>query len=116
MKCPLCQNESEGSMAIIADFSSVSEIHSAFEKLRLRLRNREAELRKLEKEAEEPEENDEEEEVVEDDARIEEQSVQIMMDQVNVTRNQAIKALRSNSYDIVNAILVSAFQLHFQLH
>ena len=51
-------------------------------------------------------EESEEEEV--DDTGIEDKDVDLVMLQANVSRAKAIKALRNNGYDLVNAIMVSS--------
>ena len=42
-----------------------------------------------------------------DAAGVEEKDVELVMQQANVSRNRAIKALKKNENDIVNAIMVS---------
>lgn len=44
---------------------------------------------------------------------IEEKDIEIVRAQANVTRNQAIKALKNNNNDIINAIMVSFSYLFF---
>merc|ERR1712136_533945 len=48
-------------------------------------------------------ESDEEEEV--DDSEVESKDIELVMQQANVTRKKAVKALKNNSNDIVNAIM-----------
>lgn len=50
-------------------------------------------------------EESEEEEV--DETGVEEKDVDLVMTQANVSRAKAVKALRNNQNDIVNAIMVS---------
>lgn len=45
------------------------------------------------------------EEVVEDETGIDPKDITLVMDQAHCTRSQAIKALRNNSNDLVNAIM-----------
>lgn len=53
-------------------------------------------------------EEEEDDEVV-DATGIEEKDIEIVVAQANVSRKRAIKALRNNNMDIVNAIMVSLF-------
>jgi nascent polypeptide-associated complex subunit alpha len=50
------------------------------------------------------EESEEDEEV--DETGVEEKDIELVMNQANVSRAKAIKALRNNNHDIVNAIMV----------
>jgi nascent polypeptide-associated complex subunit alpha len=50
-------------------------------------------------------EESEEEDV--DETGVEEKDVELVMTQANVSRGKAIKALKNNQNDIVNAIMVS---------
>lgn len=50
-----------------------------------------------------PEEEDDDEEV--DDGGVEEKDIELVMSQANVSRAKAVKALKANSNDIVNAIM-----------
>lgn len=52
-------------------------------------------------------EESEEEEV--DETGVEEKDVDLVMSQANVSRAKAVKALRNNQNDIVNAIMVRLF-------
>lgn len=45
------------------------------------------------------------EEVVEDESGIDPKDITLVMDQAHCTRSQAVKALRNNSNDLVNAIM-----------
>lgn len=58
-------------------------------------------------------EESEEEEV--DETGVEEKDVDLVMSQANVSRGKAIKALKNNQNDIVNAIMVKIFKLFFFL-
>lgn len=42
-----------------------------------------------------------------DDAGVESKDIELVMSQANVSRNKAVKALKNNNNDIVNAIMVS---------
>ena len=42
-----------------------------------------------------------------DETGVEEKDIELVMTQANVTRPKAVKALKNNSNDIVNAIMVS---------
>lgn len=50
-----------------------------------------------------PEEEDEDEEV--DSSGVEDKDIELVMSQANVSRSKAVKALKNNSNDIVNAIM-----------
>ena len=50
-------------------------------------------------------EDDEDEEV--DEEGVEDKDIELVMSQANVSRSKAVKALKNNSNDIVNAIMVS---------
>jgi len=50
-----------------------------------------------------PEEDDEDEEV--DEAGVEDKDIELVMSQANVARSRAVKALKNNANDIVNAIM-----------
>ena len=50
-----------------------------------------------------PEEDDDDEEV--DEAGVEEKDIELVMSQANVSRSKAVKALKNNTNDIVNAIM-----------
>jgi nascent polypeptide-associated complex subunit alpha len=50
-----------------------------------------------------PEEDDEDEEV--DETGVEEKDIELVMSQANVSRSKAVKALKNNTNDIVNAIM-----------
>ena len=54
-------------------------------------------------------EDDEDEEV--DEEGVEDKDIELVMSQANVSRSKAVKALKNNSNDIVNAIMVSFFKL-----
>lgn len=54
-------------------------------------------------------EESEEEDV--DETGVEEKDVDLVMSQANVSRGKAIKALKNNQNDIVNAIMVSSEML-----
>ncbi|XP_034882428.1 NAC-alpha domain-containing protein 1 [Mirounga leonina] len=60
-------------------------------------------------ECEEEEEEEEEEEV--DEAGLELRDIELVMAQANVSRARAVRALRDNQSDIVNAIMVSGWPL-----
>ena len=49
-------------------------------------------------------EDDEDEEV--DESGVEDKDIELVMSQANVSRSKAVKALKNNSNDIVNAIMV----------
>ena len=55
-------------------------------------------------------EDDEDEEV--DEEGVEDKDIELVMSQANVSRSKAVKALKNNSNDIVNAIMVSPYILH----
>ncbi len=42
-----------------------------------------------------------------DDSGVEEKDIELVVQQANVSRKKAIKALKANNNDIVNAIMVS---------
>ena len=46
-----------------------------------------------------------------DDSEVESKDIELVMQQANVTRKKAVKALKNNSNDIVNAIMVSLLTL-----
>jgi len=50
-----------------------------------------------------PEEDDEDDEV--DEAGVEDKDIELVMSQANVSRSKAVKALKNNANDIVNAIM-----------
>ena len=50
-----------------------------------------------------PEEDDEDEEV--DESGVEDKDIELVMSQANVSRSKAVKALKNNANDIVNAIM-----------
>ena len=50
-----------------------------------------------------PEEEDEDEDV--DEAGVEAKDIELVMSQANVSRVKAVKALKNNANDIVNAIM-----------
>ena len=52
-------------------------------------------------------EDDEDEEV--DEEGVEDKDIELVMSQANVSRSKAVKALKNNSNDIVNAIMVRKF-------
>ena len=52
-------------------------------------------------------EDDEDEEV--DEEGVEDKDIELVMSQANVSRSKAVKALKNNSNDIVNAIMVSTY-------
>ena len=58
------------------------------------------------------EEEEDDEEV--DATGIEEKDIDIVVTQSNVSRKRAIKALKNNNNDIINAIMVSFFFLYFK--
>ena len=53
-----------------------------------------------------------------DDSEVESKDIELVMQQANVTRKKAVKALKNNSNDIVNAIMVSLLTLmyHSMMH
>ena len=53
-------------------------------------------------------EEDEDDEM--DAEGVEEKDIELVISQANVTRGKAIKALKNNGCDIVNAIMVSFYQ------
>ena len=57
-------------------------------------------------------EDDEDEEV--DEEGVEGNDIDLVMSQANVSRSKAVKALKNNANDVVNAIMVSTFH-YFQL-
>ena len=57
-------------------------------------------------------EDDEDEEV--DEEGVEGNDIDLVMSQANVSRSKAVKALKNNANDVVNAIMVSTIQC-FQL-
>ena len=64
-------------------------------------------------------EDDEDEEV--DEEGVEDKDIELVMSQANVSRSKAVKALKNNSNDIVNAIMVRTFlylisPLVFKIH
>ena len=50
-----------------------------------------------------PEEDDEDDEV--DESGVEDKDIELVMSQANVSRSKAVKALKNNANDIVNAIM-----------
>ena len=56
--------------------------------------------------------DDEDEEVDEDG--VEANDIDLVMSQANVSRSKAVKALKNNSNDVVNAIMVSLKNKKFQ--
>ena len=44
-----------------------------------------------------------------DDTGVEQKDIELVMSQANVSKNKAIKALKDNNNDIVNAIMVSKY-------
>jgi nascent polypeptide-associated complex subunit alpha len=56
-------------------------------------------------EAKKPAEEDEEEEEEVDEDGLEDKDIQLVMQQANVTRTKAVKALKENDNDIVNSIM-----------
>jgi len=50
-----------------------------------------------------------------DETGVEEKDVDLVMCQANVSRGKAIKALKNNQNDIVNAIMVS-FQIYIYIY
>lgn len=52
---------------------------------------------------------EEEDEEGVDESGVDEKDVEIVMTQANVSRARAVRALRNNQSDIVNAIMVSIF-------
>lgn len=46
-----------------------------------------------------------------DDTGCEHKDIELVMSQANVSRNKAVKALKNNDNDIVNAIMVSDYVL-----
>ena len=54
-----------------------------------------------------PEDDEDDEEV--DATGVEAKDIELVMSQANVSRSKAIKALKNNTNDIVNAIMVSFF-------
>ena len=50
-----------------------------------------------------PEEDDEEDDI--DEGGVEDKDIELVMSQANVTRSKAVKALKNNANDIVNAIM-----------
>lgn len=48
-----------------------------------------------------------------DDSGVEAKDIELVMSQANVSRNKAVKALKNNSNDIVNAIMVSIAPILF---
>lgn len=49
-----------------------------------------------------------------DDSGVEAKDIELVMSQANVSRNKAVKALKNNSNDIVNAIMVSIAPITFK--
>ena len=54
---------------------------------------------------------EEEDEEGVDETEVDEKDVEIVMTQANVSRAKAVRALKNNQSDIVNAIMVSFFNL-----
>jgi len=67
----------------------------------------EAEAKKTEEEAPEaPTTTEEDDNEVVDETGLEAKDIELVMQQANVTRSKAVKALKNNNNDIVNAIMV----------
>lgn len=52
---------------------------------------------------------EEEDEEAVDETEVDEKDVEIVMTQANVSRAKAVRALKNNQSDIVNAIMVSTY-------